>query len=75
MPCTLGRMPSALGGNWDLGFAVGVGMGKESFWRSLLAAIAGVSKNFMFLTLSLGTGMGDRCCLASRVIVKVTTGQ
>jgi len=42
MPCTLGRMPSALGGNWDLGFAVGVGMGKESFWRSYLAGIAGV---------------------------------
>jgi len=34
--------PRALGGIWDLGFAVGVGMAKESFWRSLLAAIAGV---------------------------------
>ena len=56
--------PRALGGSWDLGFAVGVGMGKESFWRSHLAGIAGVSKSFIFLTLSLGTGMGDRCVAA-----------
>ena len=52
--------PRALGGSWDLGFAVGVGMGKESFWRSLLAGIAGVFESFVFLTLSLGTGVGDR---------------
>ena len=27
MPCVLARQPRALGGSWDLGFAVGVGMG------------------------------------------------
>ena len=52
--------PRALGGSWDLGFAVGVGVGKESFWKSYLAGIAGVFKSFVFLTLSLGTGVGDR---------------
>jgi len=64
MPCVLARQPRVLGGSWDLGFAVGVGMGKESFWRSYLAGIAGVSKSFIFLTLSLGTGMGDRFAAA-----------
>ena len=58
--------PRALGGSWDLGFAVGVGMVEveEVVAGTSLAGIAGVCKSFIFLTLSLETGMGDRFAAA-----------
>ena len=78
MPCVLARQPRALGGSWDLGFAVGVGMGvvevvveESPGWdrRSIV--------KFYLSNLVVGNGNGRpvRCCLASRVISTVTTGR
>ena len=61
--------PRASVGKWDMGFAVGMGMGKDSFWRSYLAGIAGMKKKVYLSNLVVGNGNGRlvSCSLASRV--------
>ena len=65
-------------GKWDTGFAVGVGM---EVVEVVVEESAGwdrrcIQKLYLSdLVVGNGNGRPIRCCAASRVIVKVTTGQ
>jgi len=71
----LGTQPRALGGSWDLGFAVGVG--KVMVVEDLPGCDRRCIQKLYLSDLVVGNGNGRpvRCCAASRVTVKVTTGR
>ena len=70
----LGMQPRASVGKWDMGFALGVGMGKVVV---VAEESAGGDRRctlkFYLSNLCVGNGNGRpvSCCVASRVIVRV----